>query len=140
VPRPWCARTCARSRPDAIYSYTSCAACRRAGAFRALMRDELRPLSRHDFLPAADAEASKRVQAVLALFGAARRIPGRAPGTASGGSAGTRLLQDDLSGPRPATATRPPCYDGAAPAATGRPCARVTQRVYGGEALAGATS
>ena len=36
---------------------------------RWLMRDELRPLCRHDFLPAAEAEASKRVQAVLALFG-----------------------------------------------------------------------
>jgi integrating conjugative element protein (TIGR03761 family) len=38
-----------------------------------LLRDELRPLSRHDFLPAAEAEARKRVQAVMALFGAVPR-------------------------------------------------------------------
>jgi integrating conjugative element protein (TIGR03761 family) len=36
---------------------------------RWLMRDELRPLSRHDFLPAASADARKRVQAVMALLG-----------------------------------------------------------------------
>jgi integrating conjugative element protein (TIGR03761 family) len=36
---------------------------------RWLLRDELRPLSRHDFLPAAEAEARKRVQAAMALFG-----------------------------------------------------------------------
>ena len=36
---------------------------------RWLLREELRSLSRHDFLPAAEAEAKKRVQAVMALFG-----------------------------------------------------------------------
>ena len=40
---------------------------------RWLFRDELRPLSRHDFLPAAAAEAKKRVQAVMALLGAVPR-------------------------------------------------------------------
>ena len=55
-----------------IYSYTR----RLRGMFeqpvrfeRWLLREELRPLCRHDFLPAAEAEASKRVQAVMALFG-----------------------------------------------------------------------
>ncbi len=59
-----------------IYSYTR----RLRGMFeepvrfeRWLMRDELRPLSRHDFLPAAEVEATKRVQAVMALFGAVPR-------------------------------------------------------------------
>ena len=55
-----------------IFSYTR----RLRGMFeepvrfeRWLMREELRPLSRRDFLPAAEAEARKRVQAVMALFG-----------------------------------------------------------------------
>jgi integrating conjugative element protein (TIGR03761 family) len=55
-----------------IFSYTR----RLRGMFeepvrfeRWLFRDELRPLSRHDFLPGAGAEARKRVQAVMALFG-----------------------------------------------------------------------
>lgn len=55
-----------------IFSYTR----RLRGMFeeparfqRWLLREELRPLSRHDFLPAAEEEARKRVQAVVALFG-----------------------------------------------------------------------
>jgi integrating conjugative element protein (TIGR03761 family) len=55
-----------------IFSYTR----RLRGMFeepvrfeRWLMRDELRPLSRRDFLPAAEPEARKRVQAAMALFG-----------------------------------------------------------------------
>jgi integrating conjugative element protein (TIGR03761 family) len=40
---------------------------------RWLVRQDLRPLSRHDFLPTADAEARRRVQAVMALFGAVPR-------------------------------------------------------------------
>jgi integrating conjugative element protein (TIGR03761 family) len=55
-----------------IFSYTR----RLRGMFeepvrfeRWLMREELRPLSRRDFLPAAEAEARKRVQAVMALLG-----------------------------------------------------------------------
>ena len=36
---------------------------------RHLLREELRPLSRNDFLPAADALAHQRVRAVVALFG-----------------------------------------------------------------------
>lgn len=36
---------------------------------RYLLRDELRPLSRSDFLPTADEEARKRVQAVVGIFG-----------------------------------------------------------------------
>ena len=36
---------------------------------RHLLREELRPLSRSDFLPAADALAQQRVRAVVALFG-----------------------------------------------------------------------
>ena len=59
-----------------IFSYTR----RLRGMFeepvrfeRWLLRDELRALSRHDFLPAAEAEARKRVQAVMALFGAVPR-------------------------------------------------------------------
>ena len=59
-----------------IFSYTR----RLRGMFeepvrfeRWLLRDELRPLCRHDFLPAAEAEARKRVQAVMALFGAVPR-------------------------------------------------------------------
>jgi integrating conjugative element protein (TIGR03761 family) len=59
-----------------IFSYTR----RLRGMFeepvrfeRWLLRDELRPLCRHDFLPAAEPEARKRVQAVMALFGAVPR-------------------------------------------------------------------
>jgi len=59
-----------------IFSYTR----RLRGMFeeparfqRWLLRDELRPLCRHDFLPAAEADARKRVQAVMALFGAVPR-------------------------------------------------------------------
>lgn len=59
-----------------IFSYTR----RLRGMFeelvrfeRWLFRDELRPLSRHDFLPAAEVNAKKRVQAVMALFGAVPR-------------------------------------------------------------------
>jgi hypothetical protein len=55
-----------------IFSYTR----RLRGMFeepvrfeRWLMRDGLRPLSRHDFLPAAEPAARKRVQAAMALFG-----------------------------------------------------------------------
>lgn len=55
-----------------IYSYTR----RLRGMFeeparfeRWLMREELRPLSRRDFLPAAEADARKRVQAVMTLLG-----------------------------------------------------------------------
>ena len=36
---------------------------------RYLMREELRPLSRADWLPSADEEAKKRVQAAVAIFG-----------------------------------------------------------------------
>ena len=71
-----------------------------------LMRDELRPLSRHDFLPAADAEASKRVQAVLALFGpvprdvfTGARAPRHSQRRVELTAQELRLLQDaDLSG------------------------------------------
>ena len=59
-----------------IFSYTR----RLRGMFEELMRferwlfrDELRPLSRHDFLPGATAEATKRVQAIMTLFGAVPR-------------------------------------------------------------------
>jgi len=59
-----------------IFSYTR----RLRGMFeepvrfeRWLLRDELRPLCRHDFLPTADVAAKKRVQAVMALFGAVPR-------------------------------------------------------------------
>lgn len=59
-----------------IFSYTR----RLRGMFeepvrfeRWLLRDELRPLCRHDFLPAAEPVARKRVQAVMALFGAVPR-------------------------------------------------------------------
>ena len=55
-----------------IYSYTR----RLRGLFeepvrfeRWLLRDELRPLCRHDFLPAAAPEARQRVQAAMALLG-----------------------------------------------------------------------
>ncbi len=92
-----------------IYSYTR----RLRGLFeelvrfeRWLMRDELRPLSRHDFLPAADAEASKRVQAVLALFGpvprdvfTGTRAPRHSQRRVEFTAQELRLLQDaDLSG------------------------------------------
>ncbi|MBK7590299.1 MAG: TIGR03761 family integrating conjugative element protein [Betaproteobacteria bacterium] len=92
-----------------IYSYTR----RLRGLFeepvrfeRWLMRDELRPLSRHDFLPAAGAEASKRVQAVLALFGpvprdvfTGTRVPRHSQRRVELTAQELRLLQDaDLSG------------------------------------------
>ena len=92
-----------------IYSYTR----RLRGLFeepvrfeRWLMRDELRPFSRHDFLPAAGAEASKRVQAVLALFGpvprdvfTGTRAPRHSQRRVELTAQELRLLQDaDLSG------------------------------------------